>query len=371
MLQGIDPRQFGTIPKSSTTHALVNMTHNWLANTDGNGSTARVVLLDFRKAFDLIDHSVLVQKLTTFAIPSQVKSWIVDFLMDRKQRVKLAQDCHSEWRSVPSGVPQGTKLGPWLFLVMINDLDTPADMWKYVDDTSCSEIVRKGSESKLQEAVDDLSRQASIDGFQLNEAKCKELRIGFSNNNHDFEPLVLNGKPLEVVTSAKLLGMIISHDLKWNMHTSELSRKCSSRLYFLRQLKRSGVAPSELVLFYVTCIRPVLEYACPVFHRSLPNYISEDLERIQRRALRIIYPDLSYSVALETAGLPKLHERREKISTDLFDEIVCDPTHRLHSLLPQRKSCKYALRRKSDFSLPICKTERLKNSFIFSHVYKM
>ena len=265
------------------------------------------------------------------------------------RRVKLAQDCHSEWRSVPSGVPQGTKLGPWLFLVMINDLDTPADVWKYVDDTSCSEIVTKGSESKLQEAVDDLSRQASIDGFQLNEAKCKELQIGFSNNNHDFEPLVLNGKPLELVTSA--------------------TRKCSSRLYFLKQLKRSGVAPSELVLFYVTCIRPALEYASPVFHRSLPNYISEDLERIQRRALRIIYPDLSYSVALVTAGLPKLHQRREKISTDLFDEIVCDPIHRLHSLLPQRKSCKYPLRRKRDFTLPKCKTEHLKNSFIFSHVY--
>ena len=98
-------------------------------------------------------------------------------------------------------------------------------MWKYVDDTSCSEIVTKGGVSKLQEAVHDLSRQASIDGFQLNEAKCKELRIGLSNNNHDFEPLVLHGKPLELVTSAKLLGMIISHDLKWNMHNSELNSK--------------------------------------------------------------------------------------------------------------------------------------------------
>ena len=144
-----------------------------------------------------------------------------------------------------------------------------------------------------------------------------------------------------------------------------------SSLYFLRQLKRSGVAPSELVQFYVTCIKPVLEYASPVFHRSLPNYISEGLERIQRRAFRIIYPDLSYSVALETVGLPKLHERREKISIDLFDEIVCNPTHSLHSLLPERKSCKYTLRRKSDFTLPLCKTERLKKSFIFSHVYKM
>ncbi|KAK2563986.1 hypothetical protein P5673_012190 [Acropora cervicornis] len=124
VLQKIDPRQFGTIPKSSTTHASVNMTHNWLLNTDGNGATATVVLLDFlRKASDLIDHSVLVQKLTTYDIPSQVKSWIVDYLMDRKRRVKLDQDCHCEWGSVPFGVSQGTKLGPWLFLVIVKDLD--------------------------------------------------------------------------------------------------------------------------------------------------------------------------------------------------------------------------------------------------------
>ena len=111
----------------------------------------------------------------------------------------------------------------------------------------------------------------------------------------------------------------------WNMHTSKLNVPLVSTFYVN---SRDPVAPSELVQFYVTCIRPVLEYASPVFHRSLPNYISEDLERIQRRAFRIIYPDLSYSVALETVGLPKLHERREKISIDLFDEIVCNPTHR-------------------------------------------
>ena len=133
-----------------------------------------------------------------------------------------------------------------LVKVTRNDLDTPADMWKYVNDTSISETVEKGCESNLQRVVDDLSRQSSSEGFQLNEAKCKELRISFTNNNSTFNPILLNGKPLEEVTSAKLLGLNISNDLKWNVHVLELVKKTYCRLYFLRQLKRSHVMPAEL-----------------------------------------------------------------------------------------------------------------------------
>ena len=252
VLKEIDQRQFGTIPNSCATDALISMTHNWLVNTDGNGATARVVLLDFRKAFDLINHNILVQKLLTYDIPNSIACWITDFLMDRKQRVKLAQDCYSEWHSVTAGVPQGTKLGPWLFLIMINDLDMSADMWKYVDDISVSKTVERGQESELQVAVDNLATQSSREGFQLSETKCKDFRIGFSNTTSDFDPIVLNGKPLEIVTSAKLLGLNLTSNLKWNTHTSELITKTSPRLYFLRQLKRCRVAPKELTVFYTT-----------------------------------------------------------------------------------------------------------------------
>ena len=158
----------------------------------------------------------------------------------------------------------------------------------YVDDISVSEIVERGRESELQVAVDDLATQSSREGFQLSETKCKDFRIGFSNTTSDFDPIVLNGKPLEIVTSAKLLGLNLTSDLKWNTHISELIRKASHRLYFLRQLKRCRVAPKELTVFYTTCIRPILEYACPVFHRALPEYLSDDLERIQRRSLKIM-----------------------------------------------------------------------------------
>ena len=156
MLKKIDKKQYVTIPKSWTTHALVSMIHNWHVSSDGNTAAIRVVLFDFRKAFDLADHNILLRKLSDYDIPNHILCWITDFLLDRRQRVKLAQDCFSEWRSIPAGVPQGTKMGAWLFLIMMNVLNTgEADMRKYVDDITISEVVYKGHERCNQQVVDD------------------------------------------------------------------------------------------------------------------------------------------------------------------------------------------------------------------------
>ena len=111
-----------------------------------------------------------------------------------------------------------------------------------------SEIVQKALPSHIQEAVDSLSRQSSLHDFHLNEIKCKELRICFCKTSPTLDPVKVNGRPLEIVSSAKILGLNVSDDLKWNVHIAELVKKASSRLFSLKQLKRSAVALSELIL---------------------------------------------------------------------------------------------------------------------------
>jgi hypothetical protein len=126
--------------------------------------------------------------------------------------------------------------------------------------------------------------------LHLHPAKCKELRIQFAERECMVEPIIINGQHLEIVKSAKILGMTLTDDLKWNKHIGIVVLKASKRLYLLKQLRRAGVDKKHLIGFYNACIKSILEYACEVFHSSLPTYLSDDLERVQRRAMRIIFP---------------------------------------------------------------------------------
>ena len=123
------------------------------------------------------------------------------FLIDRCQNVKLSNDCSSEWKNVPAGVPQVTKLGPWVFLVMINDLDIAENkhLWKYVDDTTISELIIKDqSNSAMQSYVDTVSLKSANNGMQLKVSKCKKLRINFSTGESSFDPIIINNKDITV-----------------------------------------------------------------------------------------------------------------------------------------------------------------------------
>ena len=143
-----------------------------LEATDGTGAAVGVMLLDFQKAFDLIDHHLLVFKIHQLNMPFQVTNWVIDFLRNRFQRVKLANNCFSDWEPVPAGVPQGTKLGPQLFILMLNDLLIPQfDNWIYVDDTTVSEVVQNGNPSSIQSAASKVQAWSNANKFHLNVKK--------------------------------------------------------------------------------------------------------------------------------------------------------------------------------------------------------
>ena len=154
--------------------------------------------------------------------------------------------------------------------------------------------------------------------------------------------------------------------LQWNCHVLEVIKKANKRMYFLTLLKRANVPAHDIICFYRTCIRPVLEYCAPLYHHALPDYLTKDIERIQRRALAIITPDLSYSESLLLYNMVSLEHRRSNQCNKFFESIVNNPDHKLHQLLPRTFTCKYNLRNPRKFVNPATRTKRFSSTFITS-----
>ena len=191
------------------------------------------------------------------------------------------------------------------------------------------------------------------------------MTIDFKRNNHVFAPVTVNGKGLSVVNSVKIIGLTLSNDLSWNNHIDECIKKANKRLYFLVLLKRARVNCNDIINLYCSMVRPILEYCDTIFHYSLPDYLSDDLERVQKRALSIIAgPELSYRESLSKFNLSSLRQRRGDHCYKLFNDITVDKHHKLHHLLPPKHRGHYNTRRKRIFDLPRFKTNRFKRSFI-------
>ena len=174
---------------------------------------------------------------------------------------------------------------------------------------------------------------------------------------------MIGGMPVEKVDHAKLLGVTFSCDLTWNKHVENIVGKASKRLYMLYQLKRAGINQSNLVSVFLSIIRPVLEYACPVWHTNLPTYLSDSIELIQKRAMKSIYPGQSYADVLQCMGLPTLNERRELLCKLYFNKIKIS-SHKLNHLLPDIRNIEYDIRQCNVYPLPRTRTNRYRNSLI-------
>ncbi|CAB4013539.1 RNA-directed DNA polymerase from mobile element jockey [Paramuricea clavata] len=364
----LDTKQFA-LPKKSTTHALVYLLHSILVALERGSCTARLFFADFKKGFDLVDHNVIIKELTLLGTHPSIIRWIKAFLCDREQCVRVGTSM-SSWKKTNGGLPQGTKLGPLLFAVLINSLlkNWPSRI-KFVDDTSALEIIPRFSSSLMPLVVNEISDYALERGMELNYKKCKQMLINFLKykGSDDENPIYVAGKPVETVSSFKLLGVWISNDLSWNTHVDMVLKKANSRLYALRLLKKAGLQASDIVQIYISFIRSRIEYASPVWS-SIPKSLSDILESVQKRALRIAYPDLLYDEALEISNLQYLSTRRD-ISCKKFVESLrrdvspYNPLTQIMEIRPGVKTHDYDLRNDRTAEQPLWSetTERLKN----------
>ena len=198
-----------------------------------------------------------------------------------------------------------------------------------------------------------------------NYLKSKELIIDFKQRKQQFDPILINNQPVEVVHHAKVFGLTVSDSLLWNNHVNESIRKVNNRFFFLIQLKRAKVLAKGLIQFYTTCIRPILDYGAPVYKYPLPQYLRESLERIQKQALSIIFPEVSYQNSLQLSCLSSLSSRLQELCDKLFSSVVADSNHKLHNHLYKvtTATCK-TLRGLRTYNLPNIKTNRFLNTFI-------
>lgn len=202
------------------------------------------------------------------------------------QRVKIS-DYVSDWLTLNGGMPQGSYLGPLIFLVLINDLTAGCLLHKFMDDTTLSEIIPKGSVSNMDSILREVVNWLCDNFMNINWRKTKEMVLG--TKSASVSDLCVNDNSIERVHVFKLLGVLLDNNLKWNNHVDAVCARASSRLHLLKILKRSSLSSDDLVYFYTAFIRPILEYACPAWHHSLTNEQSRQIESVQKRALSIIF----------------------------------------------------------------------------------
>ena len=284
-----------------------------------------VAILDFSKAFDTVPHKRLLRKLHHYGVRGNVLKWIEGFLTNRTQRV-LVEGEFSKSAKVLSGVPQGTVLGPLMFLCFINDLPScvKSQVRLFADDCLLYRPIKSEEDHTiLQQDLANLESWANEWGMRFNAQKCYILRISRSKNpsEHFYN---LNNHVLEQVKENPYLGVLISEDLKWAKHINKVSRKANSTLAFLRRNLKQ--CPNKLKLTaYKSLIRSVLEYSCTLWDPHLQKDIQE-LEKIQRKSARFIVNDhsreSSVTAMLTNLGLPKLEERRRSARLVLFHQII-------------------------------------------------
>jgi hypothetical protein len=279
-----------------------------------DGKDISMVFLDISKAFDRVWHKGLLQKLKANGIEGKLLNWIENYLCDRKIRVVLNGQ-KAQWATTNAGVPQGSILGPLLFLVFINDVVDGIDsnINLFADDTSLLNIIDQivPAYETVNNDLTKLSDWASKWLVNYNAAKTVSLHISRNRQREDHPPLTLNGARVEEVESHCHLGIDFEQLFTWLTHILRIAGKAAKCVGLMRRVCRE-LPRTCLENLYTTMVRPILEYGGVLFDGS-PQYHTEHLDKIQREAALVCtgaYKHTKNSALMTELGWDSLQTRR-------------------------------------------------------------
>ena len=308
--------QSGFRPNHSCETSLLQMINKWL-DAINSSQMIGMVMIDFRKAFDLVDHTLLLKKLKYYKISEETISWFSSYLLGRKQKV-FVNNVLSESENIICGVPQGSILGPLLFLIFINDLpleinNVLTDL--YADDTTLYYIDKSQAciEQQLQTALHKLSEWCKENGMLINTTKTKVMLITTPQrrvnlNNYNFH-LTYTNEALSVVTCEKILGVFIDNNLTWTNHTDAVAKKIVSNLWLLSRIK-TYLTTHQRVQFYKSYVQPHIDYCNTIWGGTSQRNLDR-IYRLQKRACKIIldYKYENIADSMEELKILNIYER--------------------------------------------------------------
>ena len=371
-----DPSQFGNVKGSSTTHYLINLTNKAYRSTD-KGLATTAITIDYSKAFDLVDHTTLITKLLELGVRRKVIKLIASFLTNRKHYTKI-NGVKSALTNITCGVPQGTLSGPKLFTILIKGvICSNVSNYKFVDDKTLAHTYAGDPSEFLQSVLNLEAEGTTRNKMVINEAKCNMITFNFSSKNTAPNNLQLNGNIIKSVNSLTLLGIILTDDLSWRENTANICQKVNKKFFLLWKLKQFGLKKEELLTAWKVLLRPIAEYAAPLWHSGLLKSDSEKLERLQKRAVGLILgttyvnferrykvkcKTVSYEAALRYLDIPKLSERRESLTRDFAIDTFNSERH--NDFFEVKSNVRPNARFKPIVHKETCRTDRFRNSAI-------